>query len=54
MDEEENLSDSDFGEDEDPDKIEVPGEFFLDFFLYDLDLQYLRTKEKFGATKSSI
>ncbi|KAJ8979809.1 hypothetical protein NQ317_001299 [Molorchus minor] len=25
MDEEENLSDSDFGEDEDPDKIEVPG-----------------------------
>lgn len=28
-DEDDNLSDSDFGEDEDPDKIEVPGETFL-------------------------
>lgn len=34
MDEEENMSDSDFGEDEDPDKIEVPGESFdMIFFL---------------------
>lgn len=29
MDEDENMSDSDFGEDEDPDKIEVPGNYCL-------------------------
>lgn len=35
MDEEENMSDSDFGEDEDPDKIEVPGESpNLSFFVH--------------------
>lgn len=28
MDEDENMSDSDFGEDEDPDKIEVPGLYY--------------------------
>lgn len=28
MDEDDNMSDSDFGEDEDPDKIEVPGTYY--------------------------
>lgn len=28
MDEDDNMSDSDFGEDEDPDKIEVPGLYY--------------------------
>lgn len=34
MDEDDNMSDSDFGEDEDPDKIEVPGNSYQVSYFY--------------------